>query len=118
MHDIAMMMTIALRFVPTLLEETDKIMSAQKARGADLESGGVIQRVKAMVPVLIPLFVSAFRRAYDLAMALECRCYGISPRVTKMRQLHVGRVDLWACAVVALVMAAVVAGNLLLPVWM
>lgn len=117
-HDIAMMMTIALRFVPTLLEETDKIMSAQKARGADLESGGVIQRVKAMVPVLIPLFVSAFRRAYDLAMAMECRCYGISPRVTKMRQLHVGRADLWACAVVALVMAAVVAGNLLLPVWM
>ena len=70
-----MMMTIALRFVPTLLEETDKIMSAQKARGADLESGGLTQRVKALIPILIPLFVSAFRRAYDLAMAMECRCH-------------------------------------------
>ena len=74
-HEIAMMMTIALRFVPTLLEETDKIMAAQKARGADMESGGLMQRIRALVPVLIPLFVSSFRRAYDLAMAMECRCY-------------------------------------------
>lgn len=74
-HEFAMMMTIALRFIPTLLEETDKIMSAQKARGADLESGGLIDRVKALIPILIPLFVSAFRRAFDLATAMECRCY-------------------------------------------
>ena len=74
-HEFAMMMTIALRFVPLLMEETDKIMSAQKARGADMESGGLTQRVKALIPVLIPLFVSAFRRAYDLATAMESRCY-------------------------------------------
>ena len=73
-HEFAMMMTIALRFVPTLLEETDKIMSAQKARGADMESGGIMQRVKALIPILIPLFVSAFRRAFDLATAMESRC--------------------------------------------
>ena len=70
-----MMMTIALRFIPTLIEETDKIMSAQKARGADLESGNLLQRIKALIPILIPLFVSSFRRAYDLAVAMECRCY-------------------------------------------
>ncbi len=70
-----MMMTIALRFIPTLIEETDKIMNAQKARGADLESGGIMQRAKALVPILIPLFVSAFRRADELALAMECRCY-------------------------------------------
>lgn len=74
-HEIAMMMTIALRFVPTLLEETDKIMSAQKARGANMDSGGLIKRVKAMMPVLVPLLVSAFNRAYELAVAMECRCY-------------------------------------------
>ena len=74
-HELAMMMSIALRFVPTLMEETQKIMSAQKARGADLESGGIISRVKALVPVIVPLFVSAFRRAYDLALAMETRCY-------------------------------------------
>ena len=74
-HEFAMMMTIALRFVPTLLEETEKIMAAQKARGADMESGGLMQRIKALIPVLIPLFVSAFRRAFDLATAMESRCY-------------------------------------------
>ena len=74
-HEFAMMMTIALRFVPLLMEETDKIMSAQKARGADMESGGIVQRIKALIPVLIPLFISAFRRAYDLAPAMESRCY-------------------------------------------
>lgn len=74
-HEFAMIMTIALRFIPTLLEETNKIMNAQKARGADLESGGLIKRAKALVPILIPLFVSAFRRADDLAVAMECRCY-------------------------------------------
>ena len=74
-HELSMMMTIALRFIPTLIEETDKIMSAQKARGADLESGGIMQRARALVPILIPLFVSAFRRADELALAMECRCY-------------------------------------------
>ncbi len=74
-HELAMMMSIALRFVPTLMEETQKIMSAQKARGADLESGGIFKRVGALVPIIVPLFVSAFRRAYDLALAMETRCY-------------------------------------------
>lgn len=97
-HEIAMMMTIALRFVPTLLEETDKIMSAQKARGADMESGGLMQRIRALIPVLIPLFVSSFRRAYDLAMAMECRCYHGGEGRTKMKVLHVGSLD--AAAVV------------------
>lgn len=92
-HEIAMMMTIALRFVPTLLEETDKIMAAQKARGADMESGGLMQRIKALVPVLIPLFVSSFRRAYDLAMAMECRCYHGGEGRTKMKVLHLTRLD-------------------------
>ena len=74
-HELAMMMSIALRFIPTLIEETDKIMSAQKARGADFESGNLVQRAKAMVPILVPLFISAFRRADELATAMECRCY-------------------------------------------
>ena len=87
-HELAMMMTIALRFIPTLIEETDQIMSAQKARGADMESGGLMQRVRALVPVLIPLFVSAFRRAIDLAMAMECRCYHGGKGRTRMKQLH------------------------------
>ncbi len=92
-HDFAMMMTIALRFVPTLLEETDKIMAAQKARGADMESGGILQRIKALAPILIPLFVSAFRRAFDLATAMESRCYHGGEGRTKMKVLHFGRLD-------------------------
>ena len=87
-HELAMMMTIALRFIPTLIEETDKIMSAQKARGADLESGGVMQRAKALLPILIPLFVSAFRRADELALAMECRCYHGGEGRTKLSELH------------------------------
>ena len=74
-HELSMMMSIALRFIPTLIEETDKIMSAQKARGADFESGNIFQRAKALVPILVPLFISAFRRADELATAMECRCY-------------------------------------------
>lgn len=97
-HEIAMMMTIALRFVPTLLDETDKIMSAQKARGADLESGGLMQRIKSLIPILIPLFVSSFRRAYDLAMAMECRCYHGGEGRTKMKQLHMTYLDTVAIA--------------------
>ncbi len=85
-HELAMMMTIALRFIPTLIEETDRIMSAQKARGADMESGGLISRAKALIPVLIPLFVSAIRRADELALAMECRCYRGGEGRTRMKQ--------------------------------
>ena len=87
-HELAMMMSIALRFIPTLIEETDKIMSAQKARGADFESGNLLQRAKALVPILVPLFVSAFRRADELAVAMECRCYHGGEGRTKLHVLH------------------------------
>lgn len=107
-HEIAMMMTIALRFIPTLIEETGKIMSAQKARGADMESGGLIQRVKALVPIIIPLFVSSFRRAYDLAMAMECRCYQGGEGRTRMKRLHTALRDWLALAVFAVVLAGIV----------
>jgi energy-coupling factor transport system permease protein len=97
-HEIAMMMTIALRFIPTLLEETEKIMKAQKARGADMETGNIFKRVKALVPVLIPLFVSAFRRAFDLATAMECRCYHGGEGRTKMFTRHMQKPDFIALA--------------------
>ena len=87
-HELSMMMSIALRFIPTLIEETDKIMSAQRARGADLDSGGLIQRAKALIPLLVPLFISAFRRADELATAMECRCYHGGEGRTRMKQLH------------------------------
>ena len=91
-HELAMMMSIALRYIPTLIEETDKIMSAQKARGADFESGNLLQRAKALIPLLVPLFISAFRRADELAVAMECRCYHGGEGRTRMRQLrYVGR---------------------------
>ena len=109
-HEIAMMMSIALSFIPILIEETDKIMSAQKARGADLESGGVLQRAKALLPILIPLFVSAFRRADELALAMECRCYHGGEGRTRMKQMKLHGRDL----VSGLVTAAVFAGVLLL----
>lgn len=92
-HELAMMMTIALRFIPTLLEETDKIMKAQAARGADFDTGNIVQRAKSFIPVLVPLFVSAFRRADELATAMEARCYRGSEGRTRMRQLKLGRVD-------------------------
>ncbi len=114
-HEIAMMMTIALRFVPTLLEETDRIMNAQKARGADMESGGLRQRVRSLIPVLIPLFVSAFRRAYDLAMAMECRCYHGGEGRTRMKQLHMTGLDAAAAAVSAAFCAGVVLCAAFLP---
>ena len=88
-----MMMSIALRFIPILSEETDKIMSAQKARGADMDSGNIIKRVKALMPVLIPLFVSAFRRAYEIATAMECRCYQGGEGRTRMKILHMKKRD-------------------------
>ena len=92
-HELAMMMTIALRFIPTLIEETDKIMKAQKARGADFESGNLIARAKAMTPLLVPLFVSAFRRAGELAMAMEARCYHGGEGRTRLRVLRFTRED-------------------------
>ena len=99
-HEISMMMSIALRFIPILLEETDKIMKAQIARGADFESGNIIQRAKAMIPLLVPLFISAFRRANDLAMAMEARCYRGGDGRTKMKPLHYESRDHIAYAVV------------------
>lgn len=113
-HELAMMMTIALRFIPTLMEETDKIMSAQKARGADMESGGLLSRVKALVPVLIPLFVSSFRRAYDLAMAMECRCYQGGEGRTRMKQLHTAPRDWVALGVYTLVLAGLILLNIVM----
>ena len=107
-HELAMMMTIALRFIPTLLEETDKIMKAQMARGADFESGNLISRAKAMVPLLVPLFVSAFRRAGDLAMAMESRCYHGGEGRTRLRVLKLTRNDWIACAVMALLIALII----------
>ena len=112
-HELAMMMTIALRFIPTLMEETDKIMAAQKARGADMESGGLLRRVRALVPILIPLFVSSFRRAYDLAMAMECRCYRGGEGRTRMKQLRTAPRDWVALGVYLLVGAGMIAINLL-----
>ena len=107
-HELAMMMTIALRFIPTLLEETDKIMKAQMARGADFESGNLISRAKAMVPLLVPLFVSAFRRAGALAMAMESRCYHGGEGRTRLRVLKLGRDDWIACGVVALLLGLII----------
>jgi len=106
-HEIAMMMTIALRFIPTLLEETDKIMKAQQARGADFESGGLIQKAKALIPILVPLFVSAFRIAMDLAMAMESRCYRGGDHRTRMHEMKLGRAD-WAAMAFLVVFLAVI----------
>lgn len=115
-HELSMMMTIALRFIPTLIEETDKIMNAQKARGADLESGGIMQRAKALVPILIPLFVSAFRRADELALAMECRCYRGDAGRTRMKQLHYSWQDGVAAAMTVACIGAVIAVNIFAPV--
>ncbi len=106
-HELSMMMCIALRFIPTLIEETDKIMAAQKARGADFESGKLLQRVKALIPILVPLFVSAFRRADELATAMECRCYQGGNGRTKMKLLRYTRLDLLAYAIGACILAGV-----------
>ena len=97
-HELSMMMCIALRFIPTLIEETDKIMAAQKARGADFESGKLMDRVKALIPILVPLFISAFRRADELATAMECRCYQGGDGRSKMKLLRYGLWDLYAFA--------------------
>ena len=106
-HELSMMMCIALRFIPTLIEETDKIMSAQKARGADFETGSLLQRVKALVPILVPLFISAFRRADELATAMECRCYQGGEGRTKMKLLRFSYFDFVALGIGVLLIAAI-----------
>lgn len=107
-HELAMMMCIALRFIPTLIEETDKIISAQKARGADFETGSVLKRVKALVPILVPLFISAFRRADELATAMECRCYQGGEGRTKMKLLRYRRRDYFAYLIQLVLLAGVI----------
>ena len=114
-HEIAMMMSIAMRFIPILLEETDKIMKAQIARGADLESGNIIQRAKAMIPILVPLFVSAFRRANDLAMAMEARCYRGGEGRTKMKPLVYHGRDIRAYIIVLLYLVLAIGAGRFLP---
>lgn len=111
-HTMSMMMTIALRFIPTLIEETDKIMNAQKARGADLESGGLIQKVKALLPILIPLLISSVRRAYELAEAMECRCYNGGKGRTRMKQLHLEARDYLSFVAFTLMLALVIVSNI------
>ena len=111
-HEISMMMSIALRFIPILLEETDKIMKAQAARGADFESGSLINRAKAMIPILVPLFISAFRRADELATAMECRCYGVSENRTSLHCLKFEKRDLLGALSVVVLTAAVILTNI------
>ena len=110
-HELSMMMCIALRFIPTLIEETDKIMSAQKARGADFETGSIMDRARALVPILVPLFISAFRRADELAIAMECRCYQGGEGRTKLKQLHYTRLDFIAYAIGAVLVLGVLLLN-------
>ena len=111
-HEISMMMSLALRFVPTLLEETDKLMQAQKARGADMESGNLFRRVRALVPILVPLFVSAFRRAYDIATAMECRCYRGGAGRTRMKSLRLSARDIISFVMTAALISGVILCNI------
>lgn len=113
-HELAMMMTIALRFIPTLLEETDKIQKAQMARGADFESGNLIARAKAMIPLLVPLFVSSFRRANELAMAMEARCYHGGDHRTRLRELKYTKLDAFGALAMAAFLAVIFAEGRLL----
>ena len=108
-HDIAMMMTIALRFIPTLLDETDKIIKAQQARGADFDTGNLVNKAKALVPILVPLFISAFRRADELAMAMEARCYAGGGQRTRMNVMKITSIDYVASAVFAIYFAVLIA---------
>ena len=114
-HELAMMMSIALRFIPTLIEETDKIMNAQKARGAMLDNGSMMERVKALVPVLIPLFISAFRRADELAMAMECRCYRGGDGRTRLKVLRCTKRDYIDLAVCIACFAVILSSRLVFP---
>ena len=110
-HSIAMMMTIALRFIPTLIDEVDKIMSAQKARGADIDTGGIIKRGKALVPVFIPLFINSFRRAYELAFAMECRCYRGGEGKTRLKVMKLAARDYIIIGIVVLLIAGIIVSN-------
>lgn len=110
-HTIAMMMTIALRFIPTLIEEFDRITSAQKARGADLETGNLLERTRALIPIFIPLFITSFRRAYELAYAMECRCYHGYEGRTRMRQMKLGTADYIALVLMIAVLAGIIVLN-------
>ena len=112
-HTLAMMMTIALRFIPTLIEEAEKIMNAQKARGADLESGGLLSRIKALIPILIPLLISSVRRAYELAEAMECRCYNGGEGKTRMKQMKLSQTDFIASFFTAIICGGIIALNIL-----
>mgnify|MGYP000853502468 FL=1 len=114
-HDFAMMMTIAMRFIPTLIEETGKIMDAQKARGADFESGGLVKKAKALIPILVPLFVSAFKRADDLAIAMECRCYRGGEGRTKLKVLKFGAPDALCAVFAAVFLCGILLCNIFLP---
>ncbi len=114
-HEIAMMMSIALRFIPILLEETDKIMKAQTARGADFETGGLIKKAKALIPLLVPLFISAFRRATDLAMAMEARCYNGGNHRTKMKPLRYKKIDVFAYLILVVYLATLILLNIFIP---
>ncbi len=113
-HELAMMMTIALRFIPTLIEETDKIMNAQKARGSELDTGTMGDKVRGMIPIFIPLFVSSFRRAEELATAMECRCYHGGEGRTRMKQMKTAMRDWVGCGYTAVFMAAVVVMNIVI----
>lgn len=113
-HELAMMMTIALRFIPTLMEETDKIMKAQQARGADFESGNLMSRAKALIPILVPLFISAFRIAQDLAMAMEARCYGGNIKRTRMNGMKMHKRDLAASIIYVAFLAAIILQRILM----
>lgn len=115
-HEFAMMMTIALRFIPTLIEETDKIMNAQKTRGADFAEGGLIKKAKALIPVLVPLFVSSFRRADELAVAMECRCYRGGQGRTRMTKLRYSSLDLLLVFAFLIIFAGVILVNIYLPI--
>jgi len=113
-HELAMMMSIALRFIPTLLEETDKVMKAQQARGADFETGNILRRAKALIPILVPLFISAFRIAQDLAMAMEARCYGSGIKRTRMNEIRFDRRDVIATIIIVAYLAAIIAERVLI----
>ena len=110
-HTLAMMMTLALRFIPTLIEEIDRIMNAQKARGADLETGGIVERAKALVPIFIPLMVSSFRRAYELAFAMTCRCYTGGEGRTRMKQMKLKALDFLALVACVAITAGIIVLN-------
>lgn len=111
-HSLAMIMTIALRFIPTLVEEIDKITAAQKSRGADMESGNLINKIKAIIPIIIPLFISSFKRAEELAYAMECRCYNGGEGRTKMKVMHLGAKDFVAFAIMIVFYAVIILSNI------